>query len=213
MAVLPMFPLGTVLLPGEVLPLQVFEPRYHALVRDCLSAPVPEFGIVMIERGSEVGGGDQRAMVGTVARIAQLREMPGDRLAVAVFGLRRVRVERWLDDDPYPRAEVVNWPDALVDLGDLGGAGPKGDVAACHAHAARVLALASELGLPTSADIRLADDPMVASYQLAAAVPLGPADRHRLLCAAGPDERLVLLASALDDLEAMLRFQLGSAES
>ena len=60
MAVLPMFPLGTVLLPGAVLPLHVFEPRYRQLVQDCLAGE-PEFGVVLIERGSEVGGGDQRA--------------------------------------------------------------------------------------------------------------------------------------------------------
>ena len=62
MAVLPMFPLGTVLLPGGVLPLHVFEPRYRQLVIDCLADDTgePEFGVTMIERGSEVGGGDQR---------------------------------------------------------------------------------------------------------------------------------------------------------
>ena len=60
---LPMFPLGTVLLPGAPLPLQVFEPRYRGLTHDCL-AGVPEFGVVLIERGSEVGGGDVRTNVG-----------------------------------------------------------------------------------------------------------------------------------------------------
>lgn len=58
MAVMPMFPLGTVLLPGAILPLHVFEPRYQQLVRDCLDAPEHEFGVVLIDRGSEVGGGD-----------------------------------------------------------------------------------------------------------------------------------------------------------
>ena len=55
-----MFPLGTVLFPTLILPLHVFEPRYRALVENCLAAPQPEFGVVLIERGSEVGGDDVR---------------------------------------------------------------------------------------------------------------------------------------------------------
>ena len=54
---LPMFPLGSVLLPGMVLPLRVFEPRYRALIATVPSADAPEFGCVLIERGSEAGGG------------------------------------------------------------------------------------------------------------------------------------------------------------
>ena len=74
-----MFPLGTVLFPGAVLPLHVFEPRYRALVRDCLAGD-REFGVVLIERGSEVGGGDVRVEVGTVARIVQVAEPPDGRV-------------------------------------------------------------------------------------------------------------------------------------
>ena len=67
---LPMFPLGTVLFPSVFLPLHVFEPRYQELTRDCLAGD-NEFGVVLIERGSEVGGGDARFDVGTVARIIE----------------------------------------------------------------------------------------------------------------------------------------------
>ena len=59
MTLLPMFPLGSTMLPGQQLPLHVFEPRYQELVRDCLDAPDgPRFGVVLIARGNEVGGGD-----------------------------------------------------------------------------------------------------------------------------------------------------------
>src|SRR5688572_25865098 len=105
-----MFPLGSVLVPGMVLPLHVFEARYRALVRDCVAGD-GEFGVVLIERGSEVGGGDVRTDVGTVARIVQADEMPDGRFALGAVGVRRVRVQRWLDDDPYPRAELADWPD------------------------------------------------------------------------------------------------------
>ena len=91
--VTPMFPLGSVLVPGMVLPLHVFEARYRALVRDCVAGD-GEFGVVLIERGSEVGGGDVRTDVGTVARIVQADEMPDGRFALGAVGVRRVRVQR-----------------------------------------------------------------------------------------------------------------------
>lgn len=206
-----MFPLGHVLLPGEVLPLQVFELRYHAMVRDCLEVQPPELGVVMIERGSEVGGGDQRATVGTMARIAQLRQLPNGRLALAVVGMRRIRIERWLDDDPYPLADVVDWPDEDDDRDDRVG-GLEHRLGECRAKVRRVAALALEVGHPAAPEQELAASPVAASYQLAASAPLGPADRHRLLCAPGPAARLTELSAALDDLEAMLRFQIGSPE-
>jgi hypothetical protein len=61
-----MFPLSTVLFPHAQIPLHVFEPRYRALTKDALAGD-SRFGIVLIERGSEVGGGDQRMAVGTSA--------------------------------------------------------------------------------------------------------------------------------------------------
>src|SRR3954447_12098654 len=105
MPVLPMFPLGSVLLPSVFLPLHVFEPRYRALTEHCLAGE-REFGVVLIERGSEVGGGDVRSPVGTVARILEAVQFDDGRWALGVVGTRRVRVTAWLDDDPYPRAEV-----------------------------------------------------------------------------------------------------------
>ena len=71
----PMFPLGTVLFPHGVLPLRVFEPRYRAMVTHCLERDA-RFGVVLIERGSEVGGGDTRFHVGTVAQIVQAAFTP-----------------------------------------------------------------------------------------------------------------------------------------
>src|SRR5258706_4352154 len=110
MAVLPMFPLGSVLFPSLVLPLNVFEPRYRTLVHDCLAGD-PEFGVVLIERGSEVGGGDVRTQVGTVARMLQCEELPDGRFTLLTVGTHRFRVNAWLPDDPYPLADVDLWPD------------------------------------------------------------------------------------------------------
>jgi uncharacterized protein len=205
MAVLPMFPLGSVLLPGAVLPLHVFEARYRRLVQDLLQGE-PEFGVALIDRGHEVGGGDRRTGVGTVARLIQVAELEDGRYALVSVGTRRIKVIAWLPDDPYPMADVDDWPDdeADVDQDDLAAL-----VASVHQDVRRVLALAVELGdLSGDPAEEIADDPLLASYHLAALAPLGPADRHRLLCAAGPGARLHLLRDLIEDVEAALRFRL-----
>jgi Lon protease-like protein len=207
---MPMFPLGSVLLPGAVLPLHVFEPRYRQLVIDCLADDTgdPEFGVTLIERGWEVGGGDERTSIGTVARMVRVEALDGGRYAVVAVGTRRIRVNAWLPDDPYPIADVDDWPDADPDEPGLGAR-----VGEMTERLREVLGLAAELGeAPADIDLGMvSDDPLVASYHLAALAPLGPADNYRLLCSPSPAVRLELLATALDDVEAMLRFRLGSA--
>ena len=89
----PMFPLGSPLLPSAVLPLHIFEPRYRALARRCTDHEEP-FGVVMIERGSEVGGGDVRSDVGCLATISEHQELPDGRWVMLATGGPRVRVFR-----------------------------------------------------------------------------------------------------------------------
>ncbi|MGV3760444.1 MAG: LON peptidase substrate-binding domain-containing protein [Actinomycetota bacterium] len=203
MAVLPMFPLGTALVPGGVLPLHVFEERYRQLVRDCLD-DVPEFGVVLIERGSEVGGGEVRTDVGTVARIVELAELPDGRFALTAVGVRRIRVVAWLPDDPYPLADVDDWPDpepgpGLVDL-----------LGAVEGTLRRTLALAAEAGLQTApATTELADDPVLAAHQVVALAPIGPLDRHRLLLEPDAESRVAALAELLEDAAAVLSARLA----
>jgi len=209
-AVMPMFPLGTVLLPGAVLPLHVFEPRYRQLVIDCLAndSGDPEFGVALIERGWEVGGGDERSDVGTVARMARVEALEGGRYAIVAVGTRRIRVNAWLPDDPYPIADVDDWPDDDVDQPEL-----RERVDDLTSRLADVLALAAQLGeAPAEIDLgMISDDPVLATYHLTALAPIGPADTYRLLCAPNPAARLDGLGSALDDAEAVLRFRLGGA--
>ena len=198
-----MFPLGTVLLPGMLLPLHVFEPRYRRLVADCQAAD-GTFGVVLIERGSEVGGGDVRTDVGTLARIARAEELPDGRWVLATVGVHRIRVEAWLPDDPYPRAEQVDWPD------DPGGAGDL-DWDDVTALLRRTAALRRELGEPAAPlDLELAADPVVASYQAAAVAPVGPADRQRLLAAASVPVRASLVRAMLVDQIELLQARLAS---
>lgn len=200
-----MFPLGMVLLPGSVLPLHVFEERYRRLVQDLLADDdhPPELGVVLIERGREVGGGDERAGVGTVARVVDVRALPGGRYALATVGTERLHVRAWLPDDPYPRAEVERWPDEP----DEPGAPAAGAVAELGARVEALNAELRELGRPAPPPgTRIDDDPRLALYHLGALAPLGPVDRYRLLAAPTLAARAGVLAAALDDVEAMLRF-------
>ncbi len=108
-----MFPLSTVLFPGASMPLHVFEPRYRALMRDCLAGD-HRFGVILIERGSEVGGGDVRAALGTRGLITKAIELPDGRWLLQVVGESVVEVQEWLPDDPYPVALVRDhWPESI----------------------------------------------------------------------------------------------------
>ncbi|MEI6400559.1 MAG: LON peptidase substrate-binding domain-containing protein [Actinomycetota bacterium] len=212
MAVMPMFPLGSVLLPGTVLPLHVFEPRYLAMMRDCAEQYEYEFGVALIERGSEVGGGDQRTGIGTVARMVQLGELGDGRLLVVCIGTRRIRVNAWLPDDPYPLADVDEWPDSWdVDAAQM----PSGNdfaerITRVASRVRRAAALAVELGDHAGdASSEMSDDALLASYQLAALLPVGAADTYRLLAAPGPAERVTMIEEMLDDVEALLQFRLS----
>jgi Lon protease-like protein len=197
-----MFPLGTVLVPGMVLPLHVFEPRYRALVADCLAGE-PVFGVVLIERGSEVGGGDVRTNLGTLARIVEVGRFPDGRFALVTVGTERIRVARWLADDPYPQAEVVAAPDVP--------AGP--DAAARREAVARLLrrlvALRAELGDPGPRELPEIDaDPATASWQAVVLAGLGPWDAQRVLGLDDPGARLAALAGMLAEAIEACEFRL-----
>jgi Lon protease-like protein len=200
---LPMFPLGSVLLPGEALPLHVFEPRYRAMVDACMASDDgPRFGVVLIERGHEVGGGDTRGDIATVAEIRRCLPLPDGRYVLECEGRSRVRVTEWLEDDPYPRALLQDWPDEpSTDSADL---------VAVVTRARRLLEVLSELAaaqgetLPSLPllDAMTEDD----VFALAAALPLGPSDRSRILAAPTSPARAAALADALDDVIAVAEF-------
>jgi Lon protease-like protein len=199
-----MFPLENVLLPGSLLPLHVFEERYRVMINECLGGD-GAFGVVLIERGREVGGGDSRVNVGTVAVIVDSSELPGGRCALVCRGTSRLRVLEWLPDDPYPIAVVeidANEEEAEPAL-----------VVRAEASVRRAWALLSELGADSPLDpsrplgrygraadgaigesggadvVRGADE----AWAWCALAPLTALDRFRLLDAEHHAERLDLL--------------------
>lgn len=198
----PMFPLGSVLLPSAVMPLHVFEPRYRAMLKHCMEHE-REFGVALIERGSEVGGGDQRMTYGCIAQIMEAEEFDDGRWFVAAVGTRRFTVTNWGIDDPYPVADIQvldedPGTDTLSVLVDL-----------ARDRLDEVNRLRSELGAPRQPEQRLlTSDPALASFQIGALAPLGPLDRYRLLRTDAPADRLSFLLEALGeqvtDLEAQI---------
>ena len=176
-----MFPLSSVLFPCAGLPLHVFEERYRALMARCLESD-GEFGVVLIERGSEVGGGDVRVGVGTVARIANVAELDDGRMLVVI------RVEAWLADEPYPRAMVEDLPDEATSCSDA-------VLAAAEASLRRLRSLLSELGdvpaLPHSLRISGSSDEV--GWQLCDMAPLVSLDLQHLLSAVDLESRMRLL--------------------
>jgi uncharacterized protein len=200
-----MFPLGTVLVPGMVLPLHVFEPRYLRMVDDSRTHHDGTFGVVLIERGSEVGGGDVRTDVGTLARIVRAEELPDGRWILGVVGIHRIRVERWLPDEPYPRAEIHEWADQLHEPAETD------DRDEVMTLLRRASALRREMGEPAPPlDVELADDPVVAGYQATVVAPLGPADRQALLAAPTVPARWRLLRELLADQIDLLQARLAA---
>jgi Lon protease-like protein len=194
---LPLFPLGTVLYPGLVLPLHVFEPRYRALVRHLMDQPADharEFGVVAIRRGWEVDSGEGGGLtasgsltlhdVGCTAEIRQITEHPDGRFDLMTVGRRRFRVRD---------VDAVAAPFLQADVELLGE--PVGDGATAERLATTVLDLFRRyiaMMRQDTPDIseQLPDRPSVLSYLVAASAALSIDDRQRLLAAEDTVQRL-----------------------
>ena len=204
---LPMFPLSAVLFPHASMPLHVFEPRYRELMRDCLAGDA-RFGVVLIERGSEVGGGDQRSALGTRGVITEAAELPDGRWVLVIEGEALIEVEEWLPDDPYPVALVraVTAGAGAQDAAPL--------VGAAGQRVRRARARLAEQGgappLPPGLALDGGGDVDLAAWQLCAVAPLSAYDAQRLLAADGAAGRLRLLAALMEELELDLHRMLGA---
>ena len=204
-----MFPLEVAMLPGEELPLRIFEPRYTALVSDCLAMDDPAFGVVLIAAGREVGGEDTRNDVGALAHIAECADFGDGRYRLRCVMGSRIRVLEWQPDDPYPRAAVEPWPDepggpvntdAIRDIED------------------RMVALFERIAAARGTQVNGRDivegadasgDAAMWLYALASRVPMGQADRYAVLAAPTVAERVTALSDAVDTVTAMVEFQLS----
>ena len=205
MPVMPMFPLGSVLLPAMPLPLRIFEQRYLKLLGDLVASEKPEFGVVLIERGKEVGGGEKRMSIGTIASVTEIGTTQ-EFLGLESYGTQRFRVNAWLPDDPYPLADIDLLPDLIWDESLLPAK------AHLETKVRQLLAFVSEFGnLQFGAGIEFSDDPMEACWQMAGVLPVGPLDQLDLLSSQSADELISrtyeIVKTANETLTAMINQQ------
>jgi len=208
MTVMPMFPLGSVLFPSMPLTLRIFEERYLKLLGDLMRSDTPEFGVVLVSRGSEVGGGENRMSIGTVASVTEIGTTD-EFFGLESFGSRRFHVNDWLPDDPYPIADIefipeLVWDDTLMP-------------ARVHleSQVRKLLTLVGEFGeLVFGADIEFSDDPIRAVWQMAGILPIGELDRFDLLSSQSAEELIAraysIATSGIDTVREMLA---GNGES
>jgi len=145
------------------------------MLAELLKSENAGFGVVLIERGLEVGGGEQRFGVGTIAEITELGAQDGF-VGLVAQGAQRFEVTRWLADAPHPRAEISELPDLEWDVG-LSELREETEQLV-----RRTLAVASEFAENVwPADIELSADPAASAWQLAAISPVSALDQLRLL--------------------------------
>lgn len=114
-----LFPLNTVLFPGAVLNLHVFEPRYKQLIKECVENG-EAFGVVLIREGAEAGDPSvEPHEVGSLAEITEVTALPFDRYYVSTIGRRRFRIDRILNREPYLTVDAELLPEPRDDEADL----------------------------------------------------------------------------------------------
>jgi len=201
---LAMFPLGSVLFPGMPLPLRVFEPRYVAMLSSVLGETEREFGVVLIERGSEVGGGDVRFGVGTVARIVSVEQTAGS-IELLATGAARFEVVRWLQDDPFPRAQVREL--AALEFDES----TPSELGAAEAVVRATISRASEfVEVPWPADVELSPELAERIWQVAGIAPLNSMDQYALLRSGTASELLARLVEDTQGAEILFTAGWGS---
>ena len=204
---LPLFPLGTVLYPGLVLPLNIFEERYRQLVRDLLDGPQPRrFGVIAIREGRETGVDGVSALydIGCLATVRDVTELPDGRYELVTVGTDRFKLHRLDESKPYLLGEVE-----LLDeqVGD--GAESKLAVTAVQRAFRRYLDVLAAKGSATISVPELPDEPVLLSYLVAASVIIDLPERQGLLAQPSALRRLRSERALLAKEAAILR-ELGS---
>jgi Lon protease-like protein len=204
---LPMFPLNTVLFPGQTMQLHVFEDRYRALVHHLLSIPDRSqrlFGVVAIREGYEVGthGVQSVHRVGCVAQMTSVAPDEDGTFEIEIVGRERFHLQSLDASGTYLVGTVETAPDAAD---PAAGAGERSQQATRARETFAVYrSRLSELRGAEVLDVELPDDPVYLSYTLAATCLLTLRERQALLETGSADERLVMLRQAMrEEMRAM----------
>jgi Lon protease-like protein len=194
---IPLFPLQVVLFPGMPLPLNIFEPRYHEMIEECLAAD-RLFGVALITEGAEAGGYAQVCSIGTSAFIERLDRQADGRIAVITRGVQRFRILARLPDDPYPRAVV-----SMID--EEGGEAVGEDlVEELRGLLGRYLQAVSKKVGQNWGELSMPEDPVVLGYVAGAVLPCSLAEKQELL-------QTSTVSARLESEVEMLRQELSTA--
>ncbi len=201
---LPLFPLGSVLFPGMLLPLHIFEPRYRLMLQRALQSDSP-FGIVLIKAGVEVGGTVEPHHVGTTARVVGTTLLPGGRSFIIARGERRFEIERIdAESEPYLVGSVRY-------LDEDAGTGSDAEALADRAADSYGQYLTGILATSEDAHTQLPlgelreGSPGEVSYRIAGGLGIDPRERQRLLETERADARLESVLRLLDRENTLLK--------
>ena len=200
---LPLFPLGTVLYPGVLLPLHIFEDRYRQLVHDLMREPEPRcFGVIAIREGRETGADGVSALyeIGCTATVRRVTEHQDGRFNLVTVGTQRFRLAELDHSQPYLRAEVDLLPE---DTGDHEAA-QRAAQAVQSGFRAYLDALAAR-GATQVKSPDLPDEPVLLSYLVAASMIADLSDKQALLAQPDALRRLASERALLSRENAMLR--------
>jgi Lon protease-like protein len=186
---LPLFPLQTVLYPGLPIPLHVFEDRYRRMFKRVLDGDW-RFGVVAIVKGREVDAGATYHPVGCVAEVAEVNRHADGRLDVVARGRSRFEIDGVAQAAPYIVAEVRELPEVTGDGAE------QRTVKAGRLFATYVSTLLRMANEPVE-PIDVPEDPVAASYLIAAGLQVDLADKQRLLTIPSASERLAAESTLL----------------
>ncbi len=183
---MPLFPLDTVLFPGMVMPLHIFEPRYIDMVNTCLEES-SRFGVVLIKEGSEAGGPLATPyQVGTAARIARTERYSNDHMDITIVGTNRFRIQEFDSTKPTLMAKTTPFP--------FTNSSTRAAVEMAQKVRPLVLQYVDLLGSASNTKLRLdqlPDNPKMLVVMVAIALQVNNEEKQRLLEIASVPELLV----------------------
>jgi Lon protease-like protein len=172
METLALFPLNTVLFPGQLLPLHIFEPRYKQMIGECIQHGRP-FGVVLIRSGEEVGDQAEPNEVGTTAHIVQVEHAADERMNILCVGNARFRIAETFHDKPYLYGKIELWPWEPFAAGSA-------DVERVQRQLDRYVQILAEM-TDSKLEVELPSEPAALANVAASVLQIDSAEKQRLL--------------------------------
>jgi len=204
---LPLFPLNTVLFPGQMLPLHIFEDRYRLMIRRCLAEDLP-FGVVLIRRGREVGDEAEPHGVGTVARIIKSSHLPDGTMDIITVGQERFCIHHLIHDQPYLRGEVKTLP--MQEPADPSAVATLADAVRDNVKY-YIKLIAEAAGLQIQVD-EMPDMPLQLGYLAGVAMQIDNREKQELLANSSLQEVLTREVHLLHRENALLRWMIAQRD-